>query len=215
MEKLNFTEKDRIGIIAPHPDDECLGAFAPMQFLPKQTDVIVVSDGSHGNTNVSIEKEAVIRHTQFENEMKEISLSDCIWLGYEDTTLSMHPEMLNDVDLTKYTMLFIPWEDSYHPDHRAVFQAVIKQIQKQGSKARLFSYEINAPFRRPTHYIDITEFIDKKLHLIRIHQDQVSSYCQDMVTITLNKFRACQANSPKSYYECYIEVENPCSSRNR
>lgn len=209
MKEIFFTKQDRIAIIAPHPDDECLGAFAPLQFAPEKTDVIVVSDGSHGNKNVDIEEEALIRQKQFNKEMEEVNPAKYIWLGFEDTKLSLHSELLDNIDLTKYTIIFLPWQDSLHPDHRAVFNAVIKQVQIQHCNASLFSYEIYAPFRLPTHYMDITDFIDKKRHLINIHQDQISSFCQDEITITLNKFRACQNNLPKKFFECYVNVKNP------
>ena len=50
IEELVFNEDDVIAIIAPHPDDECLGAFAALHRMPERTDVYVISDGSHGKT---------------------------------------------------------------------------------------------------------------------------------------------------------------------
>lgn len=36
MEKLIFLENDRVLVVAPHPDDEALGAAAPLLSLPKK-----------------------------------------------------------------------------------------------------------------------------------------------------------------------------------
>ena len=58
-EEIRFTPDDRIAIIAPHPDDECLGASAALLLAADRTDVFVMTDGSHGNPANTIEEEAV------------------------------------------------------------------------------------------------------------------------------------------------------------
>ena len=60
-EELRFDENDVIAVIAPHPDDECLGASAPLVMAPERTDVYVLSDGSHGSNERGVEEEAAIR----------------------------------------------------------------------------------------------------------------------------------------------------------
>ena len=40
-QKIEFTDKDRIAVVAPHPDDECLGVSAALIFVPSQTDIFV------------------------------------------------------------------------------------------------------------------------------------------------------------------------------
>ena len=44
-ERIVFEKNDRIAVIAPHPDDECLGAAAPLILAPDRTDVFVLTDG--------------------------------------------------------------------------------------------------------------------------------------------------------------------------
>ena len=71
-ERIVFQDNDRIAVIAPHPDDECLGAGAVLLLAPERTDIFVLTDGSHGNPEKSIEEEAVIRRMQFEAEMEAV-----------------------------------------------------------------------------------------------------------------------------------------------
>ena len=67
-EKLIIEKNDSIAIVAPHPDDECIGvSFALLRF-PSQVDVYVLTDGSHSNIERSIEDEADVRRAQFEAE---------------------------------------------------------------------------------------------------------------------------------------------------
>ena len=87
-EEIRFTPDDRIAIIAPHPDDECLGASAALLLAADRTDVFVMTDGSHGNPANTIEEEAVIRKLQFEAEMAYVKPHAWYWLGYEDKDFS-------------------------------------------------------------------------------------------------------------------------------
>ena len=78
-EEIIFTEKDRIAVIAPHPDDECLGAAAALLRATDRTDIYVLTDGSHGCEERSIEEELAIRKRQFEAKMEY--LKPCLVLA--------------------------------------------------------------------------------------------------------------------------------------
>ena len=82
-----------------------------------------------------------------------------------------------------------------------------KSIQKQKATPECYIYEVNAPFHKPTHFIDITGIIDEKIKLVEFHKDQIE---QKAITISLNKFRASQMISKTSveYAECYLKI-NP------
>ena len=130
-EELKFNEDDKIAIIAPHPDDECYGASSALITMPDRTDIYVLSDGSHGNKDKSIEEEAAIRRSQFDAEMDYIKPHKAVWLGYEDTTLTKHYEAADEIDFTQYTKVFLPWNESLHPDHRAACDMCCKAIQNR------------------------------------------------------------------------------------
>ena len=72
-ERIVFQDNDRIAVIAPHPDDECLGTAAVLLLAPERTDIFVLTDGSHGNPEKSIEEEAEIRRKQFEAARLEMA----------------------------------------------------------------------------------------------------------------------------------------------
>lgn len=205
-EKLIIEKNDNIAIIAPHPDDECLGcAFALLRF-PFQTDVYVMTDGCRGNNERSIEEEAVVRKNQFDAEMAYVRPRNYVWLGYEDTKLEEHYEAADRIDFTKYTKVFLPWHESLHPDHRAAADMCCKAIKAQNAAPECFSYEICAPFRRPTHYTDITDIAQEKRRLVRFHEDQVA---QEEITLSLNAFRAAQLISKPEikYAECFLKID--------
>lgn len=208
VQLIKLTKQDRIALIAPHPDDECLGASAALLTEPDRTDVFVVSDGSHGDPEKSIEDEAVVRKLQFEAEMDYVKPHGWQWLGYEDTKLAQNMNALDRVDFTVYTKIFMPWINSLHPDHRAVARMCRRVFREQNITADCFSYEVRAPFYRPTHYIDITEIEPEKRKLIRFHEDQLSGG-QERITLSLNAYRGalyCR-RSECAYAEAYLQVD--------
>lgn len=97
-----------------------------------------------------------------------------------------------------------------HPDDECLGAAAAlmccQVIRRQRAQAECFMYEINTPFRQPTHCIDITEHLEAKRRLIRFHADQKR---QEEVNISLNLFRGAQELSdPKcKYAECYLKVD--------
>ena len=207
-QKIDFTDKDRIAVIAPHPDDECLGASAALLLAPSQTDIFVLTDGSRGFKERSFEEEAAVRRAQFEAEMEYVRPHSYTWLGCEDTKMSQHPEIVRQIDFTPYTIIFLPWSESFHPDHRYAAAFCLEEIREQKGmvKGVSYFYEINAPFYRPTHYIDITGVVEEKRRLIRFHEDQKE---QENITLSLNAFRGAQMLShPETIYaEAYLKVE--------
>ncbi len=189
IQEMELTDEDRIAVIAPHPDDECLGVASALILAPKKTDIFVLTDGSHGSKERSVEEEAVLRRNQFEAEMEYVKPHSYTWLGCEDTKMYMHRKDVTKIDFTPYTVIFLPWRKSFHPDHRYAAAFCMDEIRRQKAKASCYFYEIKAPFYRPTHFIDITGIIDEKRELIDFHKDQDG---QGDVTLLLNAFRGAQ-----------------------
>ena len=204
--KIIFTEEDRIAIVAPHPDDECIFAAAALLLASDQTDVFVLTDGSHGNTNRSIEEEAAIRKKQFDAEMEYVKPHAVYWFGIEDTKLSENTGIVHSIDFTPYTRIFLPWIESLHPDHRAAAEMCMSEIRKQGCHAECYSGEVYKPFSSPSHYIDITSLAEEKRRLIRFHEDQAAL---EEVVLSLNAFRAAQMmHLPEcKFAECYDQIK--------
>ena len=205
-EEIIFQPDDRIAIIAPHPDDECLGVAAALLKAPERTDVFVLTVGSHGYPGRTIEEEAEVRRRQFEAEMEYVKPRSWKWIGVEDTKLAEHQDAADEIDFTVYTKIFLPWIESLHPDHRAAVQICRTAIKKQKAQAECFSYEVNAPFYKPTHYVDLTGLEEEKLKLAAFHEDQSE---QPPMTLALNRFRAAQMLKREDLkcMECYLKID--------
>ena len=204
-EEIIFTEEDRIAIIAPHPDDECIFAAGALLLAADRTDIFVLTDGSHGNRERSIKEEAVIRKKQFDAEMEYIKPHAVTWFGIEDTKLSENSGIARGIDFRPYTRIFLPWMESLHRDHQVAAEICINEIRRQGCHAECFSGEVYKPFPIPSHYIDITSLVEEKRKLIRFHEDQTAL---ENVVISLNAFRAAQMmDLPECRFaECYEKI---------
>lgn len=203
-----FNKEDRIAIIAPHPDDECIGVGGVMLKYPSQCDLFIVTDGRQGNILVEPDVEARIRREQFEEEMKLVKVNTYYWLGYQDGALMTYSNnILADIDFSCYTKIFIPWGDDNHSDHAAVWSLAIKCFQKKAVKAEVYQYEVHVPFHDVSHYVDITEMIEKKIELINCHKDQVNAVPYPEIARSLGRYRACQGNKINSYWETFLKVD--------
>ena len=85
------------------------------------------------------------------------------------------------------------------------FNSFILSIPRIGYNG--IEYELNAPFRNPTHFINITSIEKEKRKLVRFHADQVD---QENITLSLNAFRAAQLISKPDirFAECFLKI-NP------
>lgn len=88
---INVHSSDRVLVVAPHPDDEAIGAAGVIRYSVEHNipvKVVVVTDGDIG---LGLASE---RHNESVKAMKQLGLneSDIIFLGYPDESL---PSLLN------------------------------------------------------------------------------------------------------------------------
>lgn len=205
---LSVLKEDRILILAPHPDDECIGVGGLLAKYASRCDVIVMTDGRYGGVHTPPEEEWKVRKKQYENEMKYLGVSSYRWIGFEDGTLFHNKSCMEDIDFSLYTKIFLPWGEDNHMDHTATYIYAVEKIKEQQlTGTEVFQYEVHVPFHDVTEYLDITSHIDEKIKLIRFHEEQVSAFDYDMIARSLAKYRACQRNQPDRYYETYIKTD--------
>lgn len=205
---ITITKKDRIAIIAPHPDDECIGVGGIIALYPKLCDVYILTDGSRGGKNVSVDVEKEIRYTQFIKEMGYAQVHNYFWLGYEDGALMGKSNCMDMIDFSQYTKIFIPCGDDNHPDHTATYIYAVERAKQQGvCYSEIYQYEVHVPFHDVTHFVDISQVIHEKKKLIQFHEDQVGYVHYDEIAVSLAKYRACQANQTDKYFETFVKVD--------
>ncbi len=209
MQVLTIKDNDRLLIIAPHPDDECIGPGGVLALYPYLCKVIVLTDGRQGQGEVAPELEKEIRKQEFAREMREAGVSDYEMLDYEDGSLMQHTDCLENVDLSFFTKIFVTGIHDNHPDHTAACVSVRQALKKQAiTDVEIYLYEVHEPLQEVTHMLDITKVMGKKRNLIRCHQSQLTSLSYDDMAESLASYRALQNRRSGCYFETYAYM-NP------
>ena len=124
-------------MIAPHPDDETIGAHVLMTRLRRQgvhVRVVIVSDGaaSHPNSRIWPRRRLIReRRRETRNVLRRIGVAagDIAFLGFPDGRLHDHPVAIRRAierriaPLPKPAVALVPSRHDDHPDHRIVAAA--------------------------------------------------------------------------------------------
>jgi len=196
-----FLSKQRLLVISPHADDEsfgCAGTMARIKDLGGEVYVMVCSVGDlkhyDGKTEmVSGNK----REQEFLEVMKYLRVDDYDIL-YRDAETHLRLDAIPRRDLIqkieqesklaydklKPTMVALP-VSSYNQDHEAVFRAAftaarpgvpsIKPFQPLviGYNNTSLFWSLEREKFHPNFYVDISEYLDHKLHALSLHKSQM------------------------------------------
>lgn len=196
-----FLSKQRLLIIAPHADDEsfgCGGTIARIKDVGGEVYVTVCSVGDlkhYDGTDTIVTGEE--REREFATVMDFLGVDDWDVL-YRDTETHLRMDQIPRRDLIaqferdsklafdrlKPTMLAIP-VSSYNQDHEAVFRAAftaarpgvpsIKPFQRivVGYDNTSLFWSLEREKFHPNFYVDISEFLQKKLDALSLHRSQM------------------------------------------
>ncbi len=204
MQALTIRDNDRLLIVAPHPDDECIGPGGILALYPQLCKVVVLTDGRQGQGDTPPELEKQIRKREFISGMQEAGIRDYEMLDYEDGSLMQHTDCLANMNLSFFTKIFVTGIHDNHPDHTAACMSVQKALKKQEiTDVEIYLYEVHTPLLEATHTLDITQVLEKKMNLIRHHQSQLTSLPYDKMAKSLAEYRALQNRADGCYFETY------------
>lgn len=196
-----FLSQQRLLVIAPHADDECFGCagtMARIKSLGGEVYVIVCSvgdlkhyDGKDGIVTGSRridELGAVMDFLEvddwdvlYRDEQSHLRLDA---MPRRDLIAQFERESKLALDRLKPTMLALP-VSSYNQDHEAVFRAAftaarpgvpaIKPFQRivLGYDNTSLFWSLEREKFHPNFYVDITEFLDKKLRALAMYESQM------------------------------------------
>lgn len=197
-------------IIAPHPDDEVLGAGGVIKKFSKEGHevyVLVITRGSpkyYSDEKIqNVRKEALEAH-------KILGVKQTVFLDFHAPELDITSNADISRAISKYisnwkiTDLFIPHRGDIHNDHRKVFEASLVAARPVGNftvKA-IYAYETfsetewAAPFSDdafiPNHFENISDTMSYKFEAMKCFKSQIRDFpsTRSLETIeSLAKFR--------------------------
>lgn len=185
----------RVLVVAPHPDDEVLGAGGTMARLADEGHevyVVIVTKGDEDLFSPEViaqgRREAMAAH-------RILGVKDTIfWDRFPAAKLDTVPhhqlnaafaELFKDLNPC---VLFIPFYGDIHKDHRLVFESALVAARPVPgiSIKEIYAYETlsetnwNAPpitvAFTPNVYVDISGYIDRKLEAMKFFKSQLRDY---------------------------------------
>lgn len=196
-----YLAKQRLLVISPHADDEsfgCAGTMARIKDLGGEVYVLCCSVGTLKHFDG---KEELVtgnrREEEFRTVMEYLAVDD--WeILYRDTETHLRLDMIPRRDLIAQieqenrlslnrlcpTMLAIP-TGSYNQDHEAVFRAAFTAARPGVPSHKPFQplvigynntslfWSLEREKFHPNFYVDITDYLDQKLHALSLHQSQM------------------------------------------
>ena len=136
----------RTVVVAPHPDDETLGAGGLIAALRRQNvevSMVAVTDGENAYSNVR--NLGPIRRREQEDALQILGLdkSHIIRFGLPDREVSQHEATLVDLLLPLVTddiHLVAPWIGDFHPDHEACGRAAEEVARQSGARLSFYFF---------------------------------------------------------------------------
>jgi len=181
-------------VIAPHGDDEVLGAGGLIATLaasatPVRVLFLAVDASTHyglaGSTTLTERLDEIDAASEFLRFDHRVVFTGTGQLERLDAVpqRDLIEILEKELDLFQPDLLLLPHGDDYDQDHRACYQAGLaatRPIPCQTGKhlvRRVLTYEMPklvwANAFRPNVYIDITEVIDRKLDSIALYKTQL------------------------------------------
>jgi LmbE family N-acetylglucosaminyl deacetylase len=183
--------KNKVLIVAVHPDDETLGCGGTL--LKHKTD----GDEIHWLICTTIDKEHSY-YNQRENEIEKVANA----YGFD----TLHNLRLKTMQVDEYSMsdligkiskvvneinpniIFLPFKGDVHSDHRKIFEAAysctksfrypfIKKIYMMETLSETeFAPSTKEDIFVPNVFVDISEFMEKKIEIMKVFESEIAEH---------------------------------------
>ena len=180
---------NKVLVIATHPDDETLGCGGTLLKHKAQGDeiywCIVTSAEEYGDIFLSKREQEITKVIEL-YEFDSVYELDIPTTKVDTIELSkltdMFTKVINDI---KPDIVYLPFRGDVHSDHRIVFDiafSTLKQFRAPSVKT-IYMMEVLSETEFsvidtfiPNVFIDISEFIDKKIDIMKIYDSELKEH---------------------------------------
>jgi LmbE family N-acetylglucosaminyl deacetylase len=156
---IRTIDRQRVLIVAPHPDDETLGCGGAISLLCRQgydVNVLIVSDGTGSHPNSQKYPAPILRWIRSQETLTALAILGVnrwavTFLHLKDgaiptvTAPKFHAAKVRCRKYLQATLpdtIFVPWRRDPHPDHRATWQLIQAAILSLGMMPQVIEYPI-------------------------------------------------------------------------
>lgn len=189
-------------VIAPHPDDECIGCGGTICLHIERGDtvsVVFLTSGELGLKHLPREEAWRIREREAKRAGKILDLSELQFLRCRDWFLGEEIEIAATalspiLHRLAPSLIYFPHEQEWHPDHKASLPIVRAALARSRSFiTQLRAYEVWTPLAEYDHVQDVSSFMSLKLRALRSHRSQLKEFDYPTAIKSLNRYRGVLA----------------------
>ena len=183
--------KNKILVVAVHPDDETLGCGGTLLKHKANGDKI------HWLICTTLNK----NHDYYQNREKEINKVSKIFnfdsvhnLQFETTKMDQYnmneiiEKISKVINKVKPNIIYLPFKEDVHTDHKKVFEAsysctksfrypFIKKIYMMETLSETeFAPSTKKDSFIPNTFIDVSKYMDKKIKIMKVYKSEIDKY---------------------------------------
>ena len=178
-------------VLAPHPDDEILGAGGAMARWVLEGHTVHVGIVTRGQPPLYSDAGEALCQAEARAAHRLLGIATTRFLDFPAAELDVTPHRELNEALAELlhscapAELYLPFLGDVHLDHQLVFRSALVAARpcRTGSPRAVYAYETlsetnwNAPFLTPgftpNHFVDITRTLDTKVEAMALYRSQL------------------------------------------
>ncbi len=183
--------KNKVLVVATHPDDETLGCGGTLLKHKANKDEIHWLICTSLNKNHKYYK---TREKEIEQVTKILNFDSVSFLPYETSKLDQYSvseiiyKMSKIIKKLKPTIIYLPFKEDVHSDHKIIFQAsysctksfrysFIKKVYMMETLSETeFSPSLKKDSFIPNTFVDISKYIKKKIQIMKVYKSEIKRH---------------------------------------
>lgn len=189
-------------VIAPHPDDECIGCGGAVCRHVARGDLVhavFLTSGELGLKQLPREEAWRTREGEARAAAKILKLASTEFLRCPDWTMAddvgeVSRRLAPVLSRVAPQVIYLPHPNEWHPDHKASLPSVSGALRLSGIQMpELRGYEVWTPLAEYQHVENISDVMAMKLRALRKHQSQLATWDYVRAVRGLNEYRGVMA----------------------
>ena len=205
--RLREVKRQKVLVIAPHSDDEVIGAGGTLALHQEcGSDLRVLFVAS--DESAASETEAARRMVEA-RRVADLLGFDPHFLGLPDTKVSLHEDELahdlrRHIETYRPDVIICPFPGDHHRDHQATAAATIRAVNQSSFGGEIWCYEIWSTLW-PNTGVDIERVVEIKRKAINLYESQTHTIPYADAVLGLNRYRGLRVYVPyaEAFYVCH------------